>query len=402
MGKESFYSWQGVNINGETQKGELKALNKQQVVSNCQKNGVVVTKISRVYDFSFFNLHRLKAADIHFFIVQLKTMLESGLPLLDSLAMLADVSENRQLKGIIRELMLKMRAGETFSQALSHYPQYFSSLFISLVEVGEQTGRLAETLEQLLSYQQIEILLKQKVKKALTYPAVVFFATTLIAGGLLIFVVPKFIHIFSSMNANLPALTLYIVHLSDWFSQYWRALFIILSCALFIIKLLKTHSRYCQIFGARIVLAIPVVGSIVHQALIIRYCKTLMTLLLAGISITQACRRAAQVTDNAYFIYALRHVSQQIASGNSLSYVLMNINLIPHLMCQMVKVGEESGEITHMLEHVSQHYLSVLTSSVEQLGQMLEPIFLFILGGLVGILVIALYLPIFDLMTVMR
>lgn len=402
MEKEHLYLWRGININGEKKQGESNALNRRQIIINCQKKGVVVTKISRVYDTSFFCLRALKQSDIHFFIVQLKTMLGSGLPLLECLNMLLEVSERPQLRRIIRDLMRHMKAGKTFSQSLSYYPQYFPPLFISLVEVGEQTGKLEHTLEQLMTYQQIDLMLKQKVKKALTYPCVVFVATALIAGGLLIFVVPRFMQIFSSMDANLPTLTLYIVHLSEYMIRYWFPCLLIVLGLIIAIRLIMAYSHYAKILSAHLLLAIPVLGRVLHQALIVRFCRTLATLLVADISITQACRRSAQVTDNAYFIYLLRHVPQRMASGYSLSHALTGIKPIPHLVCQMIRVGEESGEIEDMLEHISRHYLTTLTSSVEQLGQLLEPIFLFILGGLVGILVIALYLPIFDLMTVMR
>lgn len=402
MKGEHLYLWQGVSINGERQQGELHARHRQQVIASCKKSGVVVTKVSRVYDTSFFTLQRVTQSDILFLIVQLKTMLQSGVPLLECLGMLREVSKKRQLRDMLADIIRRMRSGTPLSQALSYYPQDFSALFISLVEVGEQTGRLDQTLEQLLTYQQIDAQLKQRVRRALTYPCVVLLATILICGGLLIFVVPRFVHIFSSMQANLPPLTQQIVSLSHWFSHYWQhSLWLILGLVLGV-RFIKRYSDTASRLSARLLLATPVLGSILHLALLVRYCTTLATLLEAGISITQACRRAAVVTDNAHMMHVLRDVPSEIAAGHSLSQSLQRINLIPHLMCQMMRVGEESGELVAMLRHISQHYLSVLTASVEQLGQLLEPIFLFILGGLVGLLVIALYLPIFDLMTVMR
>lgn len=402
MKKEVCYRWEGISIDGSQKKGETKALNKESAIQKCQDKGIVITKIAKISYHSFGTLFKPKRSEMHFFIVQLKTMIESGMPLLDSLNMLSESSERKALKVIIKNIVKDMRDGNSFSKALSSYPQYFSSLFVSLVEVGEQTGKLDLTLAQLISYQELETELRQKVKKALAYPAVVFIVTCLIAGGLLVFVVPRFTQIFTSMHAQLPALTLFIVLLSDWIAQYWFLLVIFFSVVTGGIEFAKYYSKYCRILSARLFFLLPVIGRIFHQAMITRFSQTLTTLLVSGIPITQASQKAAEVTDNAYFIFVMEALPEKIAAGYSLSQGLENITLIPDLMRQMIKIGEETGEIAPMLEHISHHYLSILNASVEQLGQLLEPIFLFILGGFVGILVIALYLPIFDLMSVMR
>jgi type IV pilus assembly protein PilC len=301
----------------------------------------------------------------------------------------------------MRELVLSIKgeieSGGTLAEALNKHPRQFDKLFCSLVHAGEQSGTLETLLDKIATYKEKTEAIKGKIKKALFYPTAVVIVAFIITAILLIFVIPQFQSLFQNFGADLPALTLLVLKLSTLFQEWWWAIFGAIGATAYSLIEAKRRSRKINHLFDRLLLKIPVIGTILNQAIIARYARTLSTMFAAGVPLVEAMVSVANAAGNSLYTQAILHMRDEVSAGNQLQAAMRNSQLFPNMVVQMVAIGEESGSIDQMLTKVADFYEEEVDNAVDALSSLLEPLIMAILGILVGGLVIAMYLPIFKM-----
>lgn len=392
------YQWEGLNRAGQKINGVIDARSLAIAKAELRKQGIITKSISKKRKKLWDRKNKkISPQDITFFSRQMATMIQAGIPLILSFDIVSKGLVNQRMKDLLEAIKKDVETGTTFAAALKKYPQYFNELFCNLIDAGEKSGSLDIMLDKVATYKEKIETIKKKIKKALTYPMAVLVIAFLVTAGLLIFVVPQFQSLFSSFGANLPALTLGVISLSNFFQAYWYIIFGALGGAIYtFIYFRKTSLAFAQTID-RYLLRMPVIGPILEKAAIARFSRTLSITFAAGLPLVDALKSVAGATGNILYIQATEKIREDVSSGQTLQLAMERTNLFPGMVVQMIAIGEESGTLEKMLGKVADFYEEAVDNAVDSLSSLLEPIIMSILGVLVGGLVVAMYLPIFKL-----
>lgn len=391
------FVYDGTNRRGQKVKGETTSRSMELAKAQLRKQGISVKSIKKKPKPLFQMKKKIKAIDIAIFVRQLATMMKAGVPLTQSFEIVADALDNPTMKDLVLKIKADIESGSTFASALRKHPRYFDDLFCSLVESGEQSGALETMLERVATYKEKSELLKAKIKKALKYPIAVIIVAVIVTIILLVKVVPVFAELFDSFGAELPAFTQMIVNMSNWMKQWWFILIIGIGVAIIAFSEAKKRSKKFRDFLDRATLKTPIFGNIAYQAVIARFSRTLSTTFAAGVPLIDALDSTAGATNNVVFYDATQRIKDDVATGQQLQFAMRSTNLFPSMAIQMVGIGEEAGSLEEMLDKVATYYENEVDNAVDGLTSLMEPMIMAILGVLVGGLVIAMYLPIFQM-----
>lgn len=393
------FAYAGVNRKGIKIKGELSARNMALAKIMLRKQGVDVQSIREKRKNILENVFkkRVSTLDITIFTRQLATMMKAGVPLVQSFEIVAEGLDNPAMREVVLGIKGEVEGGNTFAGALKKYPQYFDRLFCSLVESGEQSGALETMLERVAIYKEKSELLKQKIKKAMKYPITVIIVAVIVTIILMVKVVPVFQDLFSSFGADLPAFTQMVVNMSKWMQAYWFILIIVVGLIIFAFLETKKRSQKFRDGLDKLALKLPIFGDLVYKAIIARYSRTLATTFAAGVPLIDALESTAGATNNIIFERAVMKIREDVSTGQQLQFAMRAANKFPAMAIQMVAIGEESGALDSMLDKVATYYENEVDNAVDGLTSMMEPLIMAILGVLVGGLVVAMYLPIFQM-----
>ena len=395
--KNSLYRWEGTDRNGIKTSGQITAEHHTMIRVQLRRQGITVSKIRRHYSHTLNAGKSVTALDITLFTRQLATLISAGITMQQALKVIANGFESRAMRQQVTELQQDIGAGTSLSAALRKKPAHFDPLFCSLVEAGELAGALDVLLQRVATYREKTATLKKKIKKAMTYPSAVLVVALAVCGILLIEVVPQFQGVFRSFDAQLPVLTLWVIGLSD--SLQAHGLRLLLFCG---ITLAGLHHRYkhCATWRQRVdrwLLKLPVMGNLLHMSAMARFARTLSTTLAAGVPLLEALNSVASATGNSLYKDAVLRLKKQVATGSQIHVAMAAAGVFPGMAIQMTAIGEESGTLDSMLDQVAAYYESEVDTLVDNLTTLLEPIIMVVLGVMVGGLVIAMYLPIFNL-----
>lgn len=393
------FVWEGKDKRGQKVKGELSGSNQNLVKADLRRQGINPTKVRKKPKPLFGGKagKAIKPGDIAIFSRQLATMMKAGVPLVQSFEIVGKGHENPRMQDLLMTVKNDIESGSTLAESLAKHPFYFDDLFCNLVQAGEQAGILEDILDKVASYKEKTEAIKSKIKKAMFYPISVLVVAFVITAILMIFVVPSFKSMFTNFGADLPAPTLFVVAISDAFVEYWYLIFGTVIGAVIALKEAKKRSRKFNHFMDRALLKLPIFGSIFEKAAIARYARTLSTMFAAGVPLVEAMDSVAGATGNIVFTLAVRKMKDEIATGQQLNISMRNTGLFPNMVIQMTAIGEESGALDGMLSKVADFYEGEVDDAVDALSSLMEPIIMVVLGGLIGGMVIAMYLPIFKL-----
>ncbi|GAA6130974.1 type II secretion system F family protein [Halopseudomonas sabulinigri] len=391
------FKWEGKDRKGTKISGEIQGSNAALIKNQLRKQGILVTKINRKSTLFSKRAKAIKPLDIAFFTRQLATMMESGVPIIQAFDIIAEGAENPNLAKLVTEIKTDVAAGNTLADSLRQHPKYFDDLFCNLVESGEQSGRLESLLDRIATYKEKTEALKAKIKKAMTYPISVIVVAIIVTAIMLLKVVPSFQGVFSSFGAELPSFTLFVIGLSEWLQSWW--FIILIGLIVFGYAYGKAHVKSKKLRDAedRALLKAPIVGEIIYQAAVARYARTLSTTFAAGVPLVEALDSVAGAAGNVVFYNAVMKIKEDVSAGSQLNFSMRSTNVFPSLAVQMAGIGEESGNLDGMLEKVADFYEAEVDNKVDNLTTLLEPMIMCVLGVLVGGLIIAMYLPIFQL-----
>ena len=393
------FAYDGVDRKGIKIKGELPARNMALAKVTLRKQGININNIREKRKNPLEGLMKKKVTtlDITIFTRQLATMMKAGVPLVQSFEIVAEGLDNPSMREVVLGIKSEVEGGNTFAGALKKYPQYFDKLFCSLVESGEQSGALETMLDRVAIYKEKSELLKQKIKKAMKYPITVIIVALIVTIILMVKVVPVFQGLFGSFGAELPAFTQMVVNMSNWTQKYWFVLLLGIGVAITAFMETKKRSQKFRDALDRMALKLPIFGDLVYKSIIARFSRTLSTTFAAGVPLIDALESTAGATNNVVFETAVLKIKEDVATGQQLQFAMRMTNLFPSMAVQMVAIGEESGSLDAMLDKVATHFENEVDNAVDGLTSMMEPLIMAILGVLVGGLVIAMYLPIFQM-----
>lgn len=396
------FNWKGVNRRGKTVDGEIKAMTSIEAKAMLRQQGITPTVVRRKPKALFGGEKKIKPLDIAIMTRQIATMLTAGVPLVQSIDLIANGSANPTLRKLLLAISVKVQAGIPLSEVLREHKKYFDDLYCDLVKSGEQSGSLDRVFNRIATYREKAEALKSKIKKAMFYPVSVILIAMVVTSILLVFVVPQFAEIFSGFGAELPAFTLMIVALSDFMQAYWWIIFGILAMAVKALSLGYQNNIKIRTQLDAALLKAPVFGEIFNKASVARYARTLSTTFAAGVPLIQALESAAGAAGNEIYKNAILEVRSDVASGSQMFMAMKTTNQFPEMVIQMVSIGEESGSLDSMLERVANIYEQEVDDAVDGLTALLEPLIMAVLGVVIGGLIIAMYLPIFQLGSVIK
>ena len=394
----NLFVWEGTDKRGVKMKGEQSSKNANFLRAELRKQGITPTVV-KVKPKPLFGAagKPVSPKEIAFFSRQLATMMKSGVPIVTSLEIIEGGQKNVRMKKLVEEIRYDIESGSSLSEAIGKHPVQFDELYRNLVRAGESAGVLETVLDTIASYKENIETLKGKIKKALFYPAVVIAVAILVSAILLIFVVPQFEGVFKQFGADLPAFTKLIVAASRFMVSYWWAVFGTLFAVVFGFLFFKKRSVALQHFLDRAVLKIPVVGQIMHNSSIARFSRTLAVTFKAGVPLVEALDTVAGATGNTVYEKAVYRVRDDVAVGYPLNMSMKQVNLFPHMVIQMTAIGEEAGALDAMLFKVAEYYEEEVNNAVDALSSLIEPMIMIFIGGVVGAMVVGMYLPIFKL-----
>ena len=395
--KTSIFSWEGTDRKGAKIKGESSGVNPALVKAQLRKQGINPLKVRKKAQPLFGTGKKIKPMDIAIFTRQMATMMKAGVPLLTSFDIINEGFENPNMRKLVEELKQDVAAGNSFASALRKRPLYFDDLYCNLVDSGEQSGALETLLDRVATYKEKTEALKSKIKKAMNYPIAVIVVALIVSAILLIKVVPQFEQVFSSFGAELPAFTLMVVGLSEFLQEWW--LLVLAGIGACIFTLSEAHKRSEKFRNGvdRALLKAPIVGKIIYMSSVARFARTLATTFAAGVPLVDALDSVAGATGNVIFRTAVNKIKQDVSTGMQLNFSMRSTGVFPSLALQMTAIGEESGALDEMLDKVASYYETEVDNMVDGLTALMEPMIMAVLGVLVGGLVIAMYLPIFQL-----
>ncbi|WP_159017308.1 type II secretion system F family protein [Cognatiluteimonas profundi] len=392
------FVWEGKDKRGIKMKGEQPAKNAALVKAELRRQGITVTGIKPKPKALFGGAgKKVSPKDIAIFSRQLATMMKSGVPIVSSLEIIAGGQKNPKAKELINALRSDIESGSSMYESLGKHPVQFDMLYRNLIKAGESAGVLETVLDTIASYKENIESLKGKIKKALFYPATVIAVAVLVSAILLVFVVPQFQQVFASFGADLPAFTKMIIAASDFMIGYWWLVLGVVVGTIFGLIALKKRSQGFADFLDRMMLKIPVVGQILHNSAIARFARTLAVTFKAGVPLVEALDIVAGATGSVVYEKAVKRIRDDVSVGYPMNMAMKQVNLFPHMVVQMVAIGEEAGALDAMLFKVAEFYESEVNNAVDALSSLLEPMIMIIIGLVVGSMVIGMYLPIFKL-----
>lgn len=392
------FTYEGVDRRGAKIKGEMHSANAALARAELRKQGINASKIRRKSQMTLFSGKKgIKPSDIAIFTRQMATMMKAGVPLVQSFEIVADGSDNPTMKEVILQIKNDVEGGNNFAGALKRHPKYFDDLYCSLVEAGEQSGALETMLDRVALYKEKSEALKSKIKKAMKYPATVLVVAAVVTAILLIKVVPTFQELFDSFGAELPAMTQFVIGLSE--SLQANGLFILIGIAAIVFAFTQARRRSKAFSDAvdKYLLKLPIVGDIIFKATIARFSRTLSTTFAAGVPLIDALEACAGATGNAVYRKAVYNIRDDVSTGQQLQFAMRSTGVFPSMALQMTAIGEESGSLDAMLAKVAQYYEDEVDNAVDGLTSMMEPLIMSFLGIVVGGMVVAMYLPIFQI-----
>ncbi|MGY3868293.1 type II secretion system F family protein [Aeromonas crassostreae] len=397
------FRWKGVNRKGKEISGELQAEHVSMVKAELRKQGVNVSRISKKSSGLFSKGGaRIKPMDIAVVSRQLATMLSAGVPLVQSLQIIARSHEKVAMRDLMGQIASDVETGTPMSEALRQHPRHFDDLYCDLVEAGEHSGALETIYDRIATYREKAEALKSKIKKAMFYPAMVILVAIIVTSILLLFVIPQFEEIFKSFGAELPIFTQFVIAISRFMQDWWYVIFGGIALAVFLYVRAWRSYQKVRDNTDKFILTIPVVGMILHKAAMARFARTLSTTFSAGIPLVDALVSAAGASGNHVYRTAILAIRNEVMAGMQINVAMRTVDLFPDMVVQMVMIGEESGAIDDMLSKVATIFEQEVDDLVDGLTSLLEPIIMVVLGVLVGGMVVAMYLPIFKLGSVIH
>ncbi len=393
------FIWEGVNAKGEKVKGELSAKDVSEARIILRKQSIKPSRV-RKKSTSFFSAakhKKIKAVDIAFFIRQMSTMIKAGIPLVQSFEIVSGSASNMTMRDMILKVRDEVSTGTDFATALRAYPKYFDNLTCNLIEAGESAGTLDKMLDKIATYKEKTEATKAKVKKAMMYPTITMLVATVVTAILLIKVVPTFEELFSSFGADLPAPTQVVVSISEFVQAYYLIVLgsIIVAAGLFIYQYRRSHLLQDKV--DLWLLNVPVIGSIVHNSAVARFCRVMSTTFSAGVPLVEALNSGAGAVGNAKYRDAVVQIKNEVSTGQQMNFAMRNTQTFPNMVIQMTGIGEESGDLDSMLERCAEYYEDEVDSAVDNMTAMIEPAIMIFLGVVIGGLIVAMYLPIFKM-----
>ncbi|PZP64680.1 MAG: type II secretion system protein F [Azospira oryzae] len=392
--KEFVYAWEGRDKSGRLIKGEMRATGEALVSATLRRQGINVIKIrkqrSRIGK-------KITEKDITLFTRQLATMMKAGVPLLQAFDIVARGHANPSVSRLLNEIRTEVETGSALHQAFRKHPLYFDSLFCNLVEAGEAAGILDNLLDRLATYKEKVLAVKGKIKSALFYPMSIIVVAFIITAVIMIFVIPAFKELFASFGADLPTPTLMVISISNFFVDWWWALFGGIAFSIWLFFFTWKRSTSMQQALDRLFLRLPVFGEVIRKATIARWARTLSTMYAAGVPLVEALDSVAGAAGNYVYWQATKKIQAEVSTGTSLTVAMQNTNVFPSMVIQMTAIGEESGSLDAMLSKVADFYEEEVDNAVEALSSLMEPMIMVVLGVLIGGLVISMYLPIFKM-----
>lgn len=392
--KESTFQWEGRNKDGKQVRGELRAASETVVQTTLRRQGITNVKLKKL---RFKSGGRITDKDITLFTRQLATMMKSGVPLLQSFDIVGRGHSNPAVGKLLLDIKSDVETGSSLSQAFRKYPLYFDALFCNLVSAGEQAGILDTLLDRLATYKEKILAIKSKIKKALFYPIAVLVVAFIITAVIMIFVIPAFKEVFSSFGADLPAPTLFVIAISDFFVAWWWAIFGAIGGGIYAFLESWKRSEKIQMVMDRGLLRMPIFGDIVRKSVIARWTRTLSTMFAAGVPLVESLESVGGAAGNHVYKIATRQIQSEVSTGTSLTVAMQNANIFPNMVTQMTAIGEESGALDSMLAKVADFFEQEVDDSVEAMSSLMEPMIMVVLGTLIGGMVVAMYLPLFKL-----
>ncbi|MDP1953404.1 MAG: type II secretion system F family protein [Polaromonas sp.] len=392
--KEFVFEWEGKDRNGKQVRGETRAVGENQVKAALRRQGVLPTKIKKR---SMRSGKSIKPKDIAIFTRQLATMMKAGVPLLQSFDIVGRGNPNASVTKLLNDVRTDVETGTSLSAAFRKYPLYFNALYCNLVEAGEAAGILEALLDRLAVYMEKTEAIKSKIKSALMYPASVVVVAGVVVAVIMIFVIPAFKSVFSSFGADLPGPTLFVMAISEIFVAYWWLIFGSIGGGFYFFMQAWRRSEKVQRFMDRALLKMPIFGSLIEKSCIARWTRTLSTMFAAGVPLVEALDSVGGASGNSLYADATLKIQQEVSTGTSLTAAMGNANLFPTMVLQMCAIGEESGSVDHMLGKAADFYEAEVDEMVAGLSSLMEPIIIVFLGGLIGGIVVSMYLPIFKM-----
>ena len=392
------FVWEGKDKRGTKMKGEQQSKSAALLRAELRRQGIMPTVVKTKPKALFGGSGKpITASDIAIFSRQIATMMKSGVPIVGALEIIAGGQKNPNMKKMVNGLRAEIEGGSSIYEAMGKFPVQFDELYRNLVHAGESAGVLETVLDTIATYKENTEALKGKIKKALFYPATVIAVAILVSAVLLIFVVPQFQNVFASFGADLPAFTLMIIAASDFMIGYWWLVLGIAVGTGYGLIFLKKRSLAFQHFLDRMILKLPIVGQIMHHAAIARFARTLATTFKAGVPLVEALDTVAGATGNQVYESATNRIKEDVSVGYQVNMAMRQVNLFPHMVVQMTAIGEEAGALDTMLFKVAEFYEQEVNNAVDALSSLLEPLIMIFIGGIVGAMVVGMYLPIFKL-----
>ena len=392
--REFVFEWEGKDRNGKQVRGETRASGENQVQASLRRQGIFPTKIKKR---SMRSGKRIKPKDLALFTRQLATMMKAGVPLLQSFDIVGRGNANPSVTKLLNDIRTDVETGTSLSAAFRKFPMYFDSLYCNLVEAGEAAGILEQLLDRLATYMEKTEAIKSKIKSALMYPIAVIVVAFVVITIIMIFVIPPFKTVFSSFGADLPAPTLVVIAISEFFVKFWWLIFGVIGGGFYFFFQAWKRSEKMQMFMDRLLLKVPIFGELVEKSVIARWTRTLSTMFAAGVPLVEALDSVGGASGNMLYAQATEKIQQEVSTGTSLTVAMGNASLFPVMVLQMCAIGEESGSLDHMLGKAADFYEAEVDDMVAGLSSLMEPIIIVFLGTIIGGIVVSMYLPIFKL-----
>ncbi|GAB4088647.1 type 4 pilus assembly protein PilG [Hydrogenophaga soli] len=372
----------------------MRALGENQVQASLRRQGILPVKIKKR---RMSSGKSIKPKDLALFTRQLATMMKAGVPLLQAFDIVGKGNANPSVAKLLNDIRMDVETGTALNSAFRKFPMYFDNLYCNLVEAGEAAGILDQLLDRLAVYMEKTEAIKSKIKSALMYPISVVVVAFVVVAVIMIFVIPAFKQVFSSFGADLPAPTLFVIAMSEFFVAYWWLIFGGIGGGIYFFMQAWKRNEKVQMFMDRLLLRVPVFGPLVEKSVIARWTRTLATMFAAGVPLVEALDSVGGASGNSVYLQATEKIQREVSTGTSLTAAMANANIFPNMVLQMCAIGEESGSIDHMLGKAADFYEAEVDDMVAGLSSLMEPIIIVFLGGLIGGIVVSMYLPIFKL-----
>jgi type IV pilus assembly protein PilC len=391
---ELIFEWEGKDRNGKIVRGEMRAGGEAVVNASLRRQGIMVSKVKRRRSSGGKSI---KQKDIAIFTRQLSTMMKAGVPLLQSFDIVGRGSTNPRMAKLLNEIRSDVETGTSLSASFRKHPLYFDALYCNLVEAGESGGILEALLDRLAIYQEKTMAIKSKIKSALMYPIAVIVVAFVVLTVIMIFVIPAFKDVFKSFGGELPAPTLVVIAMSEFFVKWWWLIFGVVGGGLYFFFQSWKRSEKMQMTMDRLLLRVPIFGELINKSVIARWTRTLSTMFAAGVPLVEALDSVGGASGNAVYVLATEQIQKDVSTGAALTTSMTTTGVFPTMVLQMAAIGEESGSLDHMLGKAAEFYEDEVDEMVKGLSSLMEPFIIVILGTLIGGIVVSMYLPIFKL-----